>query len=114
MPSVLDYDRSLRQAIEKWEQIGFWPEDAATDTARGKKRKKKKTQSDLILARNPKNGYPVYQLLKKSAYFTKNELIAAIELLNETDVQLKTSSRSPKLILDRLILRICDRQTASK
>ncbi len=34
--------------------------------ARGKGKKKKKIQTDLLLARNPKNAYPVYQLLKKS------------------------------------------------
>ena len=113
MPSVLDYDQSLRQTIEKWDQIGQRPEDAATDAAPAKKTKKKKFQSDLILARNPKNGYPVYQLLKKSAHFTKNELIAAVDLLNETDVQLKTSRQDPKFILDRLVLKICDRQTES-
>ncbi len=113
MPSVLEYDHSLQQAIEKWEQVGLRPEAAVTDAARGKKKKKRKIQTDLILARNPKNGYPVYQLLKKSAHFTKNELITAVDLLNETDVQLKTSRQDPKLVLDRLVLKICDRQMAS-
>ena len=113
MPSVLEYDQSLRQTIEKWEQVDSGPEDASTDAARDKGQKKRKIQTDLILARNPKNGYPVYQLLKKSAHFTKNELIAAVNLLSETDVQLKTSRQDPKLILDRLVLKICDRQTES-
>jgi DNA polymerase-3 subunit delta len=114
MPSVLEYDQSLRQTIEKWEQVGLRSEDAAADVAHGKGKKKKKIQTDLILARNPKNGYPVYQLLKKSAHFTKNELIAAVDLLNETDVQLKTSRQDPKFILDRLVLKICDRQMELK
>jgi DNA polymerase-3 subunit delta len=113
MPSVLEYDQSLRQTIEKWEQIELGPEDAGTAVARAKAKKKKKIQTDLVLARNPKNGYPVYQLLKKSAHFTKKELIAAVDLLNETDVQLKTSRQDPKFILDRLVLEICDRQSAS-
>ena len=113
MPSVLEYDHSLQQAIEKWEQVGLRPEAAVTDAARGKGKKKRKIPTELTLARNPKNGYPVYQLLKKSAHFTKNELIAAVDLLNETDVQLKTSRQDPKLVLDRLVLKICDRQTVS-
>ncbi|MGD9120821.1 MAG: hypothetical protein PVG59_09075 [Desulfobacterales bacterium] len=113
MPSVVEYDQSLQQTLEKWEQVGLRTEDAAPEVARGKGKKKKKIQTDLILARNPKNGYPIYLLLKKSAHFTKNELIDAVDLLNETDVQLKTSSQDPKFILDRLVLKICDRQTAS-
>ena len=114
MPSVLEYDQSLRQTTEKWEQIGCGSADAAWGAARGKGKKKKKIQTDLILARNPKNGYPVFQLLKKSAHYTKNELIAAVELLNETDVQLKTSNQDPKLILDRMVLKICAQQTEPK
>jgi DNA polymerase-3 subunit delta len=113
MPSVVDYDQSLRQTIKKWNRTESGPEDAATDVAGGKRKKIKKIQTDLVLARNPKSGYPVYQLLKKSAHFTKNELLAAVDLLNDTDVQLKTSSQDPKLILDRLVLKICNRQAAS-
>ena len=113
MPSVVDYDHSLRQTIEKWERAELGPEDTATDAARDKGKKIKKIKTDLVLARNPKSGYPVYQLLKKSAHFTKNELLATVDLLNETDVQLKTSRQDPKLILDRLVLKICNRQTAS-
>ena len=113
MPSVLEYDQSLQQAIEQWEQVGMRSEAAGTSAARGKRKKKKKIQTDLMLARHPKNGYPVYQLLKKSAHFTNDELIAAVGLLNETDVQLKTSRQDPKLILDRLVIKICDRQMAS-
>jgi DNA polymerase III delta subunit len=70
-------------------------------------REKKKTGSDLIIARNPKNFYPVYQLLKKSERFTKTELSDALELVNEVDIQLKSSRQDPKLVLEKLILHIC-------
>ena len=62
-----------------------------------------------MLARNPKNGYPVYQLLKKSAHFSKSELMNAVDFLNETDAQLKISRQDPKIILERLVLKICKR-----
>ncbi len=110
MPSILDYDQSLRQTLEKWEHAELSTEDADTIAVRGKGKKKKKIQTDLILARNPKNVYPIYQLLKKSTRFSKTELMTAVDYLNETDVQLKTSSQDPKLILERLVLRICNPQ----
>lgn len=110
MPSILAYDQSLRQTLEKWEHAEFSAEDVDNVAVRGKGKKKKKIKTDLMLARNPKNVYPVYQLLKKSAHFSKTELMAAVGYLNETDVQLKTSSQDPKLILERLVLRICNPQ----
>ena len=110
MPSILAYDQSLRQTLEKWEHAEIGAEDADSMAVRGKGKKKKKIKTDLMLARNPKNVYPVYQLLKKSAHFSKTELMAAVGYLNETDVQLKTSSQDPKLILERLVLRICNPQ----
>ena len=70
---------------------------------------KKKLKTDLLLARNPKNAYPVYQLLKKSERYSKTELIGAFNYLNEADRQLKISAQNPKLLLERLIFRICNK-----
>jgi DNA polymerase-3 subunit delta len=113
MPSILDYDAALRQTQEQWQQAEFSAEVLDAAATQGKEKKRKKIRTDLMLARNPKNVYPVYQLLKKSARFSKTELMTAIDSLNETDVQLKTSSQDPKLILERLVLKICHRQAES-
>ena len=113
MPSILEYDKVLLQTLEKWEQSELSSEDVDPVSVRSKAKKKRKIQTDLMLARNPKNAYPVYQLLKKSDRFSKSELMAAVEHLNETDIQLKTSSQDPRLILERLVLKICHRQTES-
>ena len=49
------------------------------------KGKKKKPVSDLPIAKDPKNAYPIYLLLKKSERFSKSELITAFEMLNSAD-----------------------------
>ncbi len=113
MPSIVDYDQSLRRTLEQWEQPEYMVEDVDGLAKGGKDTKKKKIQTDLVLARNPKNSYPVYQLLKKSARFTKTELMAAVDHLNATDRELKTSGQDPKLILERLVLSVCYRQKGS-
>ncbi len=113
MPSVVAYDQSLLKILENWKQAESNAEDIGKVDPRGKGKKKNKVRTDLKLARNPKNGYPVYQLLKKSEHFSKTELMAAIDYLNETDVQLKTSGQDPKLILERLIFKISRRQVGS-
>ena len=114
MPAVISYDQSLRRTFEKWEQVESGSEDANSAPAPKKRKKKKKIQTDLMLARNPKNSYPVFQLLKKSVHFSKSELMNAVDFLNETDAQLKISRQDPKIILERLVLKICKRQEASR
>jgi DNA polymerase-3 subunit delta len=106
MPSVVAYDQSLLEILQNREDSM----SSAEDGDQGKGKKKRKIKTDLLLARNPKNAYPVYQLLKKSERFSKTELVAAVAYLNETDAQLKISAQNPKLILERLIFRICNRQ----
>jgi DNA polymerase-3 subunit delta len=113
MPAVAAYDHSLLKLLEDWAYSESLPEDVAKTPARDKGKRKAKVQTDLLLARNPKNAYPVYQLLKKSEQYSESELLAAVGLLNEADIQLKTSSQEPKLILERLLFKLCDRQKAA-
>jgi DNA polymerase-3 subunit delta len=103
MPSVVAYDQSLLKILQNREDSTV----PAEDGAQGKGKEKRKIKTDLLIARNPKNAYPVYQLLKKSERFSKTELVAAVDYLNETDAQLKISAQNPKLILERLIFKIC-------
>jgi DNA polymerase-3 subunit delta len=104
MPSIVAYDQSLLEILQNREDSM----SSVADGDQGKGKKKRKIQTDLMLARNPKNAYPVYQLMKKSERFSKPELVAAVGYLNETDAQLKISAQNPKLILERLIFKICN------
>ncbi len=104
VPSIVAYDQSLLEILQNWEDSISPTEDGD----QGKDKKKRKIQTGLLLARNPKNAYPVYQLLKKSERFSKTELLAAVAYLNEADAQLKISAQHPKLILERLIFKICN------
>jgi DNA polymerase-3 subunit delta len=109
MASVVAYDQSLLEMLQNWKDS----RSHAEDVDQGRVKKKRKIQTDLLLAGNPKNAYPVYQLLKKSERFSKTELMAAVGYLNETDAQLKISAQNPKLILERLILKICNPQRSA-
>ncbi|MGD8882873.1 MAG: hypothetical protein PVI82_13330 [Desulfobacterales bacterium] len=104
MPSIVAYDQSLLEILQNWEDSMSADEEG--DPSEDKK--KRKIQTGLLLARNPKNAYPVYQLLKKSERFSKTELLAAVAHLKEADDQLKISAKDPKLILERLIFKICN------
>jgi len=114
MPAIVAYDQELLKILEGWENPVSSSGDVDQPPARGKGKKKKRIQTDLLLARNPKNAYPVYQLMKKSERYSKTELLEAVGLLNETDAQLKLSGQDSKLILERLVFKLCHRQMKSK
>jgi DNA polymerase-3 subunit delta len=101
LPALVESDRQLLERLTAWEQAHSGEEGG------GAKKKKTKIASDLVLAKNPGNAYPIYQLLKKSDGFTRAELLEAFPRLAEADVQLKSSPLNPRLILERLIWQIC-------
>jgi DNA polymerase-3 subunit delta len=101
MPAVVQFDRGLIERLERWESVlGEAP-------AEGKKKKKAKVSTDLVLAKNPANTFPVYQMLKKSDRFSRADLLKALEALAEADIKLKSSPLNPRLLLERVVMQIC-------
>ncbi|RPJ75951.1 MAG: hypothetical protein EHM15_02790 [Desulfobacteraceae bacterium] len=101
VPAVLRHDEELSNRLEVWETALAGPPQE------GKKKKKASAASDLFLARNPASAYPLFQLFKKAQGFSREELLAAIPLLGEADLQLKSSALNPRLILERVVWQIC-------
>jgi len=108
IPAIVEYDRKLMDQLDKWQTM-LNTETISQKTGSPKKGKKKKSKAttDLLIAKNPKNPYPIYLLLKKSDGFSQDKLISAVEILAKADKKLKTSSQSPKLVLEKVILSIC-------
>ncbi len=108
IPAIQAHDRDIQAHIEAWEQ-DLKKTTRAEGSVAEKKRPsgKKKTQSDLILAKNPKNAYPIYQTLLKAANFTLAELLAALDRLSKADLTLKTTGQNAKIVLEEVILEIC-------
>jgi len=108
MPVVQIYDRDILDQLREWD--GMLLKNADMDKPRSEKVRKKKPKpaaTDLVIAKNPQNPYPVYQMLLKSEKFTTDELIAAFEKLSEADLRLKSTRQSKKLVLEQAILGIC-------
>ena len=97
MPAIQEYDKKLV------EQISAWSSEAGGAAADPKK----KVSTELIIARQPNNPYPVYQQFLKAANFSENELRAAFKRLHEADLTLKTSGREPEFVLQETIIAIC-------
>lgn len=100
MPFVKEYDKTLQErVIERETALAQEPET-------GKKPKKIKSDTDLILAKNPNSPYPVYLLIGNANRYTIEELIRAHALANDADVRLKSTGEKPKLILEDLLFKI--------
>ena len=112
IPEIVSRDKEILAQIESWEQA-ISNEDNS-DNKRKTKKGGKKAVTDLLIARNPQNAYPVYQMFLKSESFTRDELIDAFELLNQTDTQLKSSAQNPVLILEKALLGICQPKASGK
>lgn len=108
IPAIVDYDRNLLDHINGWRAMLAKEADSRkTRTSAKAKKKTAKTATDLLIARNPKNAYPIYQLLKKSERYSKEELFDAFETLNATDKKLKSGGHNARLVLEKVILEIC-------
>ncbi|MBW1725830.1 MAG: hypothetical protein JRJ33_10855, partial [Deltaproteobacteria bacterium] len=108
MPAVQIYDRDILDQLREWD--GMLLKNAGMDKTKSEKvrgKKPKPAATDLVIAKNPQNPYPVYQMLLKSEKFTTDELIAAFEKLSDADLRLKSTRQSQKLVLEQAILGIC-------
>jgi DNA polymerase-3 subunit delta len=114
MPAIVEYDRQLLDHLDGRQAVPDKNGAAPASGSGGKKTKKKnaKAGTDLLIAKNPNNPYPIYLLLKKSERFSKEELINAFETLHTADKQLKSGSQNYKLVLEKVILSICRREAA--
>jgi DNA polymerase-3 subunit delta len=106
MPEAQAYDQQILEQLREWDK------QLVTEEANGAKtprKKKGKSATDLLIARNPNNAYPVYQTLIKAEGYSTQELLAAMEALAKADIQLKTTAQRPKLILESVVFSICGR-----
>jgi DNA polymerase-3 subunit delta len=110
LPAVVAFDRELLERIGAWEAGRL----AEGPTEGPKKKKTAKAGTDLQLARNPGNPFPVYQTLKKADRFRRAELLGALKAIGEADVKLKSSALHPRLILERVVWQICSPKAGEK
>lgn len=103
MPKIVEYDRQIEEQIAGWDEALT----AVEENGKKKGKKKKKTVSDIRVAKNPRSPYPVYLTLVKSEKFTVPELTGALSILAAADMRLKSSATSPRLVLENAIIRIC-------
>lgn len=104
LPAMQAYDRELLNRLGEWEGMASCAE---ADAPEKPVKRKDKTPTDLSTVKNPQNPFPVFQTLQKAQGFELQELLAAVEMLSEADLQMKSTVKNPRLILEKVILTIC-------
>jgi len=109
MPEVIKYDNNLKDMWKKWH------ESLKKETVESKKKKKIEKIPELsqVLAKNPKNKYPVYQNFIKSSNYSTDELIIAFEILQDVDIRLKSTGQNPRLVLEHALINICKKNKSN-
>lgn len=108
MPGVQAYDAILTKSLQEW-NMQSTSGKSLSDRGKPKKGKPKEKvpTTDLLIAKNPGNPYPVYLLLKKADGFSRQRLADLMQILVDADRKMKTSAQDPKIILEKIILEIC-------
>lgn len=101
MPAILEYDKNFLDQINEWDNLISENNNPTAKT------RKKKPDTDLVLAKNPGSPYPVFQIWKASEKFTREELLSALESLSDADLRMKTTGQDARRILEKVILGIC-------
>ena len=106
VPAMQAYDRDMVDRLDEWDKMTV----AAESEEAGRPTKRKdKPKTDLGIVRNPQNPYPIFQMAQKAQGFELRELQTAVETLGNADLQMKSTVKNPRLILEKLILTICQR-----
>jgi len=98
-PNVLEYDQLLAK------------ESLAESALQVKSSKrKKKADTTLMIAKNPKSIYPVYSSFKASEKYSRQELMDAISIIYQADKRIKTGSQDNARVIEQAIIEICRRK----
>ncbi len=101
LPEIEKYDAEILREIELRDK------PFREETTTGKKKKKKRSPTEMTIAPNPRNLYPTYKNFEKAANFAETELLGFFDDLKTADIQLKSSGKNQRLILENLLLTIC-------
>ncbi len=109
LPEIQAYDKNLEALMTAWDsELNSSKADEKDASKKKKKRATRSSSSDLRIAKNPNSPYPVYQLMLRTDLFSHEKILASLEKISQADDLLKSSARSPRLVLEEVILFICN------
>jgi len=97
LPKIIHHDEQTKALVEDQDKY----------LSKKDSNKKKNKPNDLLLAPNPQNSYPVFQIFQKSENFSLDELNQSLFFFSDLDYRLKSSSFDEKTTLENFIINTC-------
>jgi len=106
MPLIQEHDRSLTSQLDEWADAldSHHDNHAPKNASKRSKRRKRTARTDLLMAPNPKNAYPVYLMMRKAAHFSREELLDGYAGILEADFAIKSGANQPLRVLERVVM----------
>ncbi len=104
--AVQEADGDLTAMVNAWHGL-------LNPTSAGQK-KQAVASSDLVLAKNPKSPFPVFQTLKKADHFSLEELMATMVDLSDIDLRMKSTGQDPRILLEAFLIGLCRKRIGCK
>ncbi|MCF8027122.1 MAG: hypothetical protein K9K81_02040 [Desulfobacteraceae bacterium] len=96
LPQVIEHDKAVTQyALQVRQGLGMADESG-----------KEKAGTDMVIAKNPKNAYPVYQVFIQADRFTGHALSLALAAIARADLAMKSTGTSPRTVIESLIFSV--------
>jgi DNA polymerase-3 subunit delta len=109
LPAVKAFDDALQADLKAWGKSLAAPSASGKAGKRGKQ--KAAFQSDLFMTGKGRSPYPIYKTLQKAERFTRPELLQIMQMLGDADRRLKRSALSGRIVLEHVILTICQSES---
>ena len=108
VPALAAFDEKLQAQGSAWAaELTPAAEDEVDERRKNSKAKTRTLPAELRLAARPASAYPLYMTFKKQARFSVGELCNGLRALNEADLRLKTDNRTPRLVIERVLMQLC-------
>lgn len=109
IPEIQMHDEKLMDILQTWEErLSSITAESETENQKPSRGiKKGRLSTDLLIAKNPRNAYPIYRLFEKSIHFTKLELFEAMHHLSRADQRIKAGVQNPVQVVEKAVLSIC-------
>ena len=111
LPAIQKFDSELLETLRLW-QDNYDSKDNKEGNQIKKSRNEKKSplKTDLLIAKNPHNPYPIFKLFLNSENYTSHDLYQAYESLSQADQLIKSGAENKRLALEKVIMKICKKK----
>ena len=111
LPQIQKFDSELLEKLRHWQDNDDRMDiREANQIKKSRNEKKAPLKTNLLIAKNPHNLYPIFKLFLNSENYTSYDLYQAYESLSQADLLIKSGAENKRLALEKVIMKICKKK----